>query len=70
MTATPDLSPPWSKPAARDVGQLAGQKLEQSSDNVAVINKKQAFEESLQPPPPTQGLDGPDGPAAEGPRQV
>lgn len=70
MTDTADLSAPWAKTAVGDVGQLAGQKLEQSSENVAAINQKQAMEQSLQPPPPTQGLDGPDGPAPKGPRLV
>ena len=68
MTDTADLSAPWAKTAVGDVGQLAGQKLEQSSENVAAINQMQALEQSLQPPPPTQGLDGPDGPAPKGPR--
>lgn len=70
MTDTADLSAPWAKTAVGDVGQLAGQKLEQSSEKVAAINQKQALEQSLQPPPPTQGLDGPDGPAPKGPRLV
>jgi hypothetical protein len=68
MTDTADLSSPWAKTAVGDVGQLAGQRLSQSSDNVADINQKQALAQSLQPPPPTPGLDGPDGPAAKGPR--
>lgn len=68
MTDTADLTAPWAKTAVGDVGQLAGQKLEQSSENVAAINQKRALEQSLQPPPPTQGLDGPDGPAPKGPR--
>ena len=70
MTDTADLSAPWAKTAVGDVGHLAGQKLEQSSENVATINHKQALEQSLQPPPPIQGLDGPDGPAPKGPRLV
>jgi hypothetical protein len=70
MTDTADLSAPWAKTAVGDVGQLAGQKLEQSSENVAAINQKLAMQQSLQPPPPTQGLDGPDGPAPKGPRLV
>lgn len=70
MTDTADLTAPWAKTAVGDVGQLAGQKLEQSSENVAAINQKRALEQSLQPPPPTQGLDGPDGPAPKGPRLV
>jgi len=70
MTDTADLSVPWAKTAVGDVGQLAGQKLEQSSENVAAINQKQALEQSLQPPSPTQGVDGPDGPTPKGPRLV
>ncbi len=68
ITDTVDLSAPWAKTAVGDVGQLAGQRLSQSSDNVADINQKQALAQSLQPPPPTQGLDGPDGPVPKGPR--
>ena len=70
MTDTADLSAPWAKTAVGDVGQLAGQKLEQSSENVAAINQKRAMEQSLQPPPPAQGLEGPDGPAPKGTRLV
>jgi hypothetical protein len=70
MTDTADLSAPWAKTAVGDVGPLAGQKLEHSSENVAAINQKQALAQSLQPPLPAQGLDGPDGPTAKGPRLV
>lgn len=70
MTDTADLSAPWATTAVGDVGQLVGQKLEQSSENIAAINQKLALEQSLQPTPPTQGLDGPDGPAPKGPRLV
>lgn len=70
MTDTSDLSAPWAKTAVGDVGQLAGQKLSQSSENVAAINQQQALEQSLKPPAPTQGMDGPDGPAPKGPRLV
>ena len=70
MTDTADLSAPWAKTAVGDVGQLAGQKLSQSSENVAAINQQQALEQSLKPPAPTQGMDGPDGPAPKGPRLV
>ncbi|GAA4795639.1 zeta toxin family protein [Lysobacter hankyongensis] len=68
MTDTADLSAPWAKTAVGDVGLLAGQKLEQSSQNVAVINQQQALQQSLQPPTQTQGIDGPDGPAPKSPR--
>jgi hypothetical protein len=70
MTDIADLSSPLAKTAIGDVGQLAGQTLSQSSDNVAAINQKQTLAQSLQPSPPTQGLDGPDGPAPKGPRLV
>jgi nucleoside diphosphate kinase len=70
MTDTADLSAPWAKTAVGDVGQLAGQKLSQSSDNVATINQQQALEQSLKPPTQTQGMDGPDGLAPRGPRLV
>ncbi len=68
MTDTADLSAPWAKTAVGDVGELAGQKLSQSSENVAAINQQQAIEQSLKPPTQTQGMDGPDGPATKGPR--
>ena len=70
MTDTADLSAPWAKTAVGDVGQLAGQKLSQSSENVAAINQQQALEQSLKPPTQTQGMDGLDGPAQKGPRLV
>ncbi len=70
MTDTADLSAPWAKTAVGDVGQLAEQKLSQSSENVAAINQQQALEQSLKPPALTQGMDGPDGPAPKGPRLV
>jgi hypothetical protein len=67
MTDTADLSAPWAKTSVGDVGQLAGQKLSQSSENVAAINQQIALEQSLKPPPPTQGMDDP---APKGPRLV
>jgi hypothetical protein len=70
MTDTADLSAPWAKTAVGDVGQLAGQKLSQSSENVAAINQQQALEQSLKPSAPTQGMDGPDGPAPKGSKLV
>jgi hypothetical protein len=70
MTDTADLSAPWAKTAVGDVGQLAGQKLSQSSDNVAAINQHQALQQSLQLPTQTQSMGGTDGPASKGPRLV
>jgi hypothetical protein len=70
MTDTSDLSAPWAKTAAGDVGQLAEQKLSQSSENVATINQQQALEQSLKPPSQTQSMQGPDDPAPKGPRMV
>lgn len=67
MTDTTDLLAPWARTAVGDIGQLAGQKLEQSSENIAAINQKQALEQSLQLLTPTQGVDGP---APKGPRLV
>lgn len=40
MTDTADLSSPWAKTAVGDVGQLAGQTLARSSENVAAINQR------------------------------
>lgn len=68
MTDTADLSAPWAKTAVGDVGQLAGQRLSQSSDNVADMNQKQAVAQNQQSPSITRGLDGPDEPAYKGPR--
>lgn len=68
MTDTADLSAPWAKTAVGEVGQMAGQSLTRSSENVAAINQQQALEQSLKQPTQTQGMDGPDGPAPKGPR--
>ncbi len=70
MTDTADLSAPWAKTAVGDVGQLTGQKLSQSSENVAAINQQQALEQSLKLQVPTHGMDGPDGPASKALRLV
>ena len=70
MSDTANLSAEWARTAVGDVRELAGQKLSQSSENVAAINQQQALEQSLKPPAPTQGMDGPDGPAPKGPRLV
>lgn len=67
MSNTADLSAEWAKTAVGDVRELTGQKLSQSSDNVAAINQQQALEQSLKPPTPTQGMDDP---APKGPRLV
>lgn len=70
ITDTADLSAPWAKTAVGDVGQLAGQKLSQSSENVAAINQKVALEQSLKPPTQTQSMQGPEDPTPKGPRLV
>jgi hypothetical protein len=70
MTDTADLSAPWAKTAVGDVGQLAGQKLSQSSENVATINQQIALEQSLKPPAQTQSMQGPEDPTPKGPRLV
>ena len=70
MTDTADLSAPWAKTAVGYVGELAGQTLSQSSENVAAINQQTALEQSLKPTPPTQGVDGPQEPTPKGPRLV
>jgi predicted ABC-type ATPase len=70
MSDTANLSAEWARTAIGDVRELAGQKLSQSSDNVAAINHQQALQQSLKPPTQTQGMDGPDGPAPKGPRLV
>jgi hypothetical protein len=70
MTDTADLSAPWAKTAVGDVGQLAGQKLSQSSENVAVINQQQALEQSFKPTPPAPTIQGPEDSSPKGPRLV
>ncbi len=70
MTDTADLSAPWAKTAVGDVGQLAGQKLSQSSENVATINQQIALEQSLKPPTQTQSMQGPEDSTPKGPRLV
>jgi hypothetical protein len=70
MTDTADLSAPWAKTAVGDVGQLAGQKLSQTSENVATINQQVALEQSLKPPTQTQPMHGPEDPTPKGPRLV
>jgi hypothetical protein len=70
MTDTADLSAPWAKTAVGDVGQLAGQKLSQSSENVAAINQQVALEQSLKPPSQTQSMQGPEDPTPKGPRMA
>ena len=68
MTDTKDLEAPWAKTAVGDVGQLAGQTLVRSSENVAAINQQQTLEQSLKPPIQTQSMSGLADPAPKGPR--
>jgi hypothetical protein len=70
MTDTADLSAPWAKTAVGDVGQLAGQKLSQSSENVATINQQIALEQGLKPPTQMQSMQGPEDSTPKGPRLV
>jgi putative chitinase len=70
MTDTADLSTPWAKTAVGDVGQLTGQKLLQSSENVAAINQHVALEQNLKPPSQAQSMQGPEDPTPKGPRLV
>jgi len=70
MTDTADLSAPWAKTAIGNVGELAGQKLSQSSENVAAINRQVALEQSLKPPTQTHSMKGPEDPTPKGPRLV
>ncbi len=70
MTDTADLSAPWAKTAVADVGQLAGQTLAKSTENVAAINQQQSLELSLRQPTQTQTLPGPEDPAPKGPRMT
>ncbi|MET4728523.1 hypothetical protein ABIE09_002333 [Lysobacter enzymogenes] len=66
MTDTPDAAAPWAKTAVADVGQLAGQSLARSSENVAAINQQQTAEQSLKPPAQTQVAQGPEEPVSRG----
>lgn len=70
MTDTKDLEAPWAKTAVGDVGQLAGQSLVRSSENVAAINQQQTLEQSLKPPTQTQSMTGLEDPAPKGPRMA
>lgn len=70
ITDTADLSASWAKTAVGDVGQLAGQKLSQSSESVAAINQQVALEQSLKPPTQTQSMQWPEDPTPKGPRLV
>lgn len=71
MTDTADISAPWAKTAVAYVGQLAGQTLAKSSENVAAINQQQSLELSLkQPPAQMQNMDGPEGAAQRAPRML
>jgi hypothetical protein len=68
MTDTPDAAAPWAKTAVADVGQLAGQSLARSSENVAAINQQQTAEQSLKPSTQTQTqvAQGPEEPVSRG----
>ena len=68
MSDTTNLSAEWARTAIGDVRELAGQKLSQSSQNVAVINQQQGLQLSLKPLTPMQVIDGPDESAPKGPR--
>jgi hypothetical protein len=70
MTDTVDLSAPWAKTAVGDVGQLVGQKLSQSSENVAAINQQQALAQGLKLAQPAQSMDGPEVSTVKGARIV
>lgn len=70
MTDTVDLSAPWAKTAVADVGQLAGQTLAESTENVAAINQQQSLEQSLRQPTQTQTMQGFEDPAPKGPRMA
>ncbi len=70
MTDTKDIDAPWAKTAVGDVGQLAGQSLARSSENVAAINQQQTLEQSLKPPTQMQSMSGLEEPAPKGPRMA
>ena len=70
MTDTKDLEAPWAKTAVGDVGQLAGQSLVRSSENVAAINQQQTLEQSQKPPTQTPSMTGPEDPAPKAPRMA
>jgi predicted ABC-type ATPase len=68
MSDTANLSAEWARTAVGDVRELAGQKLSQSSENVAAINRQQAQHQTVQSAMQAQFVDGPDGPAVKGVR--
>ncbi len=70
MTDTKDLEAPWAKTAMGDVGQLAGQSLALSSENVAAINQHQTLEQSMKPPAQMQSMSELENPAPKGPRMA
>lgn len=70
MTDTADLAAPWAKTAVGEVGQLAGQSLERSSENVAAINQQQALDQNLKQPTQTQAMQGPEDPTPKGPKMA
>ena len=50
MTNTPDPSTPWARTAVGHVGELVGQTLPQSSENVAKINQQLMLVQTVSPP--------------------
>jgi hypothetical protein len=54
MTNTPDPNAPWARTAVGQVGELVGQSLPQSSENVAKINQQLAMAQTA--PSPAQTL--------------
>lgn len=68
MTDTKDPSAPWARTAVGDVGQLVGQPLAQSSENVAKINEQLALKQDALAQSQTQTLANPESPAPKGPR--
>jgi hypothetical protein len=58
MTNTTDPSAPWARTAVGQVGELVGQSLSQSSENVAKINQQQALVQTV--PPSAQSLTNAD----------
>lgn len=68
MTDTQDPSAPWARTAVADVGQLVGQPLAQSSENVAKINERLTLEQDVQAQAQAQVLPSPDSPLQRGAR--
>ncbi len=68
MTDTQDPTAPWAKTAVGRVGDVVGQSLDKSSDNVAKINQQLAMVQGVTVPPLSQA--NPDVPEPKGPRLV